>query len=147
LTPSQEEVMRTFAAVSIAVMIASPARASEKQYFSDSVSYACIGAERAAGSYITALSSANNGVVESALAHVAMITLTMPGCAMRPVKATVAAIERNGATSEVRYKAWVVRTLMEKPELFAGVAKAGYVEPDALFGALAGRLAEHYAAN
>ena len=30
---------------------------------------------------------------------------------------------------------------------FAGVAKAGYVEPDALFGALAGRLAEHYAAN
>jgi len=139
--------MRTFAAVSIAIMIASPARASEKQYFSDSATYACIGAARAAGSYIPALSSANSGVVESALAHVAMITLTMPGCAMRSVKANVRAIERNGATEEVRYKAWVVRTLMEKPELFAGVAKAGYDEPDALFGALAGKLAEYYAAN
>lgn len=139
--------MRTFAAVSIAIVIASPARASENQYFSDSATYACIGATRAAESYIPALSSPNNGVVESALAHVAMITLTVPGCAMRSVKANVTAIESNGVTEEVRYKAWVVRTLMEKPELFDGIAKAGYEEPDELFGALASKMAEYYAAH
>jgi hypothetical protein len=66
---------------------------------------------------------------------------------MRSVKANVTAIESNGVTEEARYKAWVVRTLMEKPELFDGIAKAGYEEPDELFGALASKMAEYYAAH
>jgi hypothetical protein len=36
---------------------------------------------------------------------------------------------------------------MEKPELFAGIAKAGYEEPDELFGELASKMAEYYAAH
>jgi hypothetical protein len=139
--------MRTLAAVTLAMMISSPASASEHLYFPDSATYASFGAAKAADSYMSALSSTNKGVVESALAHVAMITLTMPGCEMRSVKARVTAIECKGATEEVRYKAWVVRTLMEKPELFVGIAKAGYEEPDALFAALASKMAEYYAAN
>ena len=96
---------------------------------------------------MSALSSTNSGVVESALAHVAMVKLTMPDCEMKSVKAGVTAIERKGATEELRYKAWVVRTLIDNPNLFAGTAKAGYEGPDALFAALASRLAEYYAAN
>jgi hypothetical protein len=139
--------MRTLAAVTIAMMIASAAGASEHNYFSDSATYACIGATKAAESYVSPLSSTNTGVVESALAHVAMIKLTLPACEMRSVKASVAAIERKGETEEVRYKAWVVRTLMENPDMFVGVAKTGYDEPDALFAALASRIAEYYATN
>ena len=139
--------MRTLAAFAIAMVLASAASGSERRYFPDSAKYACLDATKAAESYIAALSSTNKGVVESALAHVAMIKLTMPDCEMRSVKASVTAIERNGMTAEVRYKAWVVRTLMEKPDLFAGLAKAGYEEPDELFGTLASKMAEHYAAN
>jgi hypothetical protein len=139
--------MRTFAAVAIAMMIASPASASEHNYFSDSATYASPGASKAAESYTSALSSGNTGVVESALAHVAMITLRVPDCVMISVKAKVASIEMRGMTEEVRYKAWVVRTLMDNPKLFVGIAKAGYEEPDALFAALASKLAEYYAAG
>jgi hypothetical protein len=139
--------MRTLATVTIAMMIASAASAAERSYFSDSATYACVGATKAGESYMSALSSTNTGVVESALAHVAMIKLTMPDCEMRSVKASVTAIESKGTTEEVRYKAWVVRTLMDNPDLFVGIAKAGYEEPDALFAALASTMAEYYAAN
>jgi hypothetical protein len=139
--------MRTLAAVTIAMMIASAASASEHHYFSDSATYSCLGSTKAAESYLSALSSTNRGVVESALAHVAMIKLIMPDCEMRSVKASVTAIESNGVTEEVRYKAWIVRTLMDNPELFVGIAKSGYEEPDALFAALARTMAEYYAAN
>ncbi len=139
--------MRILAASTIVMMIASAASATEKNYFSDSATYACLGATKAAKSYISALSSTNTGVVESALAHAAMITLTMPACDMTSVRGSVTAIETKGGTEEVRYKAWVVGTLMDNPKLFVGIAKAGYEEPDALFAALAGRMAEYYAAN
>jgi hypothetical protein len=139
--------MRTIAAVTVAMMIASAASASERNYFSDSATFACIGATKAAVSYLSALSSTNNGVVESALAHVAIIKLTMPDCEMGSIRARVTAIESRGVTKEVRYKAWVVRTLMDNPELFSGIAKAGYNDPDALFAALASKMAEYHAAN
>jgi len=139
--------MRTLAAVTAAVMIASTATASEHSYFSDSAAYACAGAAKSAGAYRSALASKNTGVVESALAQVAMFRLNMPECEMGQAKANVRAVESRGATPELRYKAWVVRTLMENPGLFAAVPKSGYAEPDALFAALAGTLAEHYAAR
>jgi len=139
--------MRALAAVTLAMLAASPAGASERHYFSDSAACACLGATKAAEAYMPALSSPNTGVVESALAHVAMITLTMPDCELRSVKARVKAIERKGVTAEVRYKAWVVRTLMDNPKLFVGIAKTGYEGPDALFAALAGTMAAYTAAN
>jgi hypothetical protein len=139
--------MKTLAAVAIAMMIVSTSSASDRNCFSDSATYARFGAAKAAEFYVPALSSSNEGVVESALAHLAMIKLNMPGCELRSVKAGVRAIERKGMSAEVRYKAWVVRTLMERPELFEGIARSGYDGPDELFGALASRMAEYYAAH
>ena len=139
--------MRALAAVTMAMLLASAASASERLYFSDSAACACLGATKAAESYLSALSSPNRGVVESALAHVAMITLTMPDCALRSVEEKVKAIESKGVTAELRYKAWVVRMLMDNPKLFVGIVKTGYEGPDALFAALEGRMAAYYAAN
>lgn len=139
--------MRALAAVTIAMMIASASRASGQNYFSDSTTYASVGAINAAEAYKSALSSSNKGVVESALAHVAMIKLTVPDCEMRSVKASITTIETKGATEEMRYKAWVVRALMDNSKLFVGIKKAGYDEPDALFGALSSKMAEYYRAN
>jgi hypothetical protein len=137
--------MRTLTAVTMAMMITSAATAAEGRYFSDSATYVRVGASNAARAYSAALASTNTGVVESALAHVAMIALTMPDSNMSTVKPRVAAIETRGFTKEVRYKAWVVRSLMDNPKLFAGMARSGYGDADALFAALAGRMAEHYA--
>jgi hypothetical protein len=139
--------MRTAAAVTIALIIASAAHATGRHGISDSARLASFGAAKAAEAYIAPLSSPNTGVVESALAHVARIKLIMPDCTMRSVKATVASIERNGATEELRYKAWVVRMVMDNPAQFAGIPKSGNDEPDALFALLAGRLAERPDAN
>jgi hypothetical protein len=146
-TRSQEDVMKTFTALTILIMMTSAAVAGERDYFSDSSRYARLGAANGAGSYLRALSSANRGVVESALAHVAMIILTMPDCGMTEITTVVAAIERKGSTKEVRYKAWVVKELMDNPGMFAGIAKERYAEPDALFAALEGRMAEYCAAR
>ncbi len=137
--------MRTIAAVTIAMMITSTAAASGRRCFSDSAAYAGIGAAKVAAAYTTALASTNRGIVESALAHVAMIALTIPDADMSSAKARVAEIEAKGGTEEVRYKAWVVRMSMENPNLFTGMARTGYEDPDALFAAMASRLAEYYA--
>lgn len=139
--------MKTPAVLALAILIAPAASAAGHTYFPDSARYAGANAAKAAGSYTSALRSANTGVVESAIAHVAMIKLTIPECDMTPVKGTIAAVEWRGSTRELRYKAWVVRTLLDNPELFAGIAKTGYTEPDALFGALEARMAEYYSAN
>ena len=139
--------MKTTAILALAMMMAPAASASGHTYFPDSARYARANPAKTAGSYNAALRSANAGVVESALAHVAMIKLTMPGCDIRPVAEAVSAVERRGASKELRYKAWIVRTLLDKPELFAGIAKTGYPEPDALFGALEVRMAEFTSAN
>ena len=139
--------MKTPAVLALAILIAPAASAAGHTYFPNSARYACSNAAKAAGLYIPALRSGNTGVVESALAHVAMIKLTIPACDMAPVKGTITAVERRGSTRELRYKAWIVRTLIDNPEEFAGVATTGYTEPDALFGALEVRMAEYCSAN
>lgn len=139
--------MKALAAVAVAMMITSAANATGRSYFSDSARYACVGAAKAAQAFKPALSSPNQGVVESALAHVAMIKLTIPECELRSVSAIISGIEVRGMTEELRYKAWIVRMLMDNPRMFGDVAKAGYEDPDALFAALASSLAAHYAAR
>ena len=139
--------MKTLAAVAVAVMIASAANAQVQNYFSDSARYACVRAMKAAEAYTPALSSPNDGVVESALAHVAMIKLTMPDCELNAVKGVISRIESKGTTEELRYKAWIVRMLMDNPMMFGDVARAGYEDPDALFAALASKMAAHYTSN
>jgi|GEM_PF-3065912 len=137
--------MKTLAVLTLGMMMAPAAGASGHTYFPDSATFACVNATNAAGSYRSALASKNIGVVESALAHVAMIALTVPACDVTKIEEAVAAIERRGSTEEIRYKAWLVRQLMDNREMFAGGTRGDYDGPDALFAALTGRMALHYA--
>ena len=90
--------------------------------------------------YAECLKSENDGVVESALAHVAMFKLMYPVKELAQLKREVDRIATRHSSNEIRYKAYVVASLFENPRLFAGEARTDYDSPDDLFAALSGQL-------
>ena len=116
-------------------------------YFASPTSYSHANTAKAERGYMACIATANDGVVESALAHVAMMKLAIPENDYRLLKSRVAEVARTAASPETRYKAFLTGTVLENPDIFAGVARTGYESADELFGALASRLGAYYAAK
>lgn len=140
--------MKTLTAV-IAMMIMATianagdnANASDKSYFSDAAAYKCINTTKIMNTYLSCLSSENEGVVESALAHVAMLKLMLPGCDFKAVNAKVAEVSLKAASAETRYKAFLTKTVLEEPGMFIRIEETRYSDADELFGALASKMSE-----
>lgn len=92
--------------------------------------------------YARCLHSDNDGVVESALAHTAMLKLMNPSAEFAVALPDVETVANINGSAEIRYKAYLVATLLRTPGLFTQVATTGYSSPDDLFAALAGRMHE-----
>jgi len=137
--------MKTTAAVLAAMMMAATVHAGEPGYFSESAKYTAVNKTAAEEAYCASLKSDNEGVKESALAHVAMLKLSTPVAGSREAKERVKEIARTASSSELRYKAFLVAMLLDHPEIFRNVARDGYGTPDELYAALASRLGEFYA--
>ena len=145
----EEDVMKTYT-VLVALMTlaaASTARSNEPGYFSSTASYSHTNIAKAERGYMACLATANDGVVESALAHVAMMKLAMPDGDYRTLESRVAEVARTAASPETRYKAFLTEMVLKDAKIFEGVATSGYESADGLFGALASRLGEYYAAR
>jgi hypothetical protein len=113
---------------------------SERGYFANVSRYAQVSTVWAEQGYLGCLQSNNEGVMESALAHVAMMKLAVPAGEYKALKTKVAQIARTAATPEVRYKAFLTAKVLEQPEIFRSVAREGYGTADDFFAALASRL-------
>ena len=140
------------AAFALAMMVAVTASnaqsmAAEQGYFADATKFepALIG--QAEKGYIDCLKSDNDGVVESALAHVAMIKLALPARGFKEVELQIARLVKNAATPELRYKAYVTLVVMQHPEIFGSVAQGDYRGSDELFGAMSSRLCNYTSAR
>jgi len=112
----------------------------QRGYFPDIVSIQQADYSIMEKKYAECLKSENDGVVESALAHVAMFKLMYPVKELAQLKREVDRVATRHSSNEIRYKAYVVASLFENPRLFAGEARTDYDSPDDLFAALSGQL-------
>ena len=145
--------MKTLTVVVAVTMMAATVKAQnvastpERSYFADAAEYQCINATKAADKYLACLSSENEGVVESALAHVAMMKVMVPACDYKALKTKVDEIVRSRASAETRYKAFLTKTVLEEPGMFDGMARGRYSDADGFFGAVASRMRDTFASR
>jgi hypothetical protein len=138
--------MRTAAVVAVMVIAAGVhAQSTEGTYFGDVRRYERIDLVRVGRAYAGALGSENGGVVESALAQAAMMKLVLPAADCHVVREMTRRIARTAGSQELRYKAHLTGMVLDEPEIFRGMHLEGYGAADELFGALASKLAKHYA--
>jgi hypothetical protein len=119
----------------------------ERSFFSDIVTIQRADYSKLEKRYAACLSSENDGVVEAALAHVAMFKLMYPVKNFGVLESAVKAVAAKNPSSEIRYKAYLVSSLFENPRQFASEACSNYYSPDELFGALASRVHEVVVSN
>jgi hypothetical protein len=122
------------------------AKVSES-YFSDVVSIQTAELATAERNYAACLASGNEGVVESALSHVAMMKLMYPVKEFAKLQRAVAKVESESPSQETRYKAYLVSALFNNPKQFASEARTDYNSPDELFGSLATRIHQVIVSN
>jgi hypothetical protein len=90
--------------------------------------------------YALALMSDNNGVIESALAQIAFISLCMPDFCTEEMQSRVSSLAVVGRTTVIRYKAYLTGLAIESPSLFVQETAAKYENGEAFFSAISKRL-------
>jgi hypothetical protein len=90
--------------------------------------------------FSAALESENDGVVESALAHVTRMKLCLPARRFPRLEAVVADLAKSGRTPAIRYKAYIAVLVFDSPELFMAEQAAEFGTPDELYAAISHRL-------
>ncbi len=141
--------MKTYKAIAAALAVASlPALgqpATNRQsgtdgYFCRAESYKTIDLSKANRNYARCLRSDNDGIVESALAHVAYMRLVLPGADLRDVRKTVESIANSDRTPVVRYKAYLASMVFVSPDLFRQAPDIPFANGDEFFAAVDYRL-------
>ena len=141
--------MKKYTVVAALMMLAAVAYSQndETGYFAHPASYSHATAPKAERNYLACLSSTNEGVIESALAHVAMMKLMLPEGNYASLTSRVTELTRTAASPELRYKAFLTESVLANPSTFVTLARTGYATPDEFFGAVASRLGEYYSAR
>ena len=140
--------MKTYTVLFALTILAatSYARSDEHGYFADPSGYRDASFARAERGYLACLATTNDGVIESALAHVAMMKLEVPDADYSLLESRVAGVARTAASPETRYKAFLTGMVLTSPDILKGF-RTGYDTADEFFGAIASRLGEYYAAR
>ncbi|MEO8168435.1 MAG: hypothetical protein ABI623_09315 [bacterium] len=126
-------------AVALSTGVQAQNSTNEPAYFSDLIALQSASTATVEKGYMYSLRSENEGVVESALAHIASLKLAYPVKEFGKLRSEIQKIARTHASQEVRYKAFLVASLLKNPWQFAADARVEYATPDELFGALATR--------
>jgi len=95
---------------------------------------------QAVRNYAQGLTSDCNGVVESALAHTALLRILKPRLDLREIQATIAGLSESGRTPVIRYKAYLATMVFESPASFAGEMKSESIESDQFFSEIAAKV-------
>lgn len=120
--------------------VAAFSQTNSSSYFSVPNSIRESNLSKAEKQYFSCLKSVNDGVVESALAHVAMLKLMNPDRDFASVAPVVDMVAGKNSSPEIRYKAYLVSNVLRNPELFSGDTRTDYESPDELFSVLASRM-------
>ena len=92
--------------------------------------------------YAPALASANDGVVESGIAHSVNAKIALPGGEFDRIRTALGSLAVCGRTPAIRYKAYLAGLVLDNPAMFAGTDPRGFLTTDQLFASLSDRVKE-----
>jgi hypothetical protein len=143
----QEDVMKLHVAMLGAGLLLAAYGASagdmtrnEKAYFGGVANGPGATIESITKNYGVCLRSSTEGVVQSALAHVAYMKLTRPDLDLTGLEVEINRLAVFGPTQEVRINAHLVSLVFDSPKVFKALDLAGIDSPNTLFAAIAGRV-------
>ena len=119
----------------------------EHSYFTNAAKYGPTVIAMAEKGYANSLKCENEGVVESALAQVTVMKITLPTRAFKGLEAEIAKLVKNACTPELRYKAYLAQVAMQHPEIFTTVSVQSFKNNDELFGEMSNRLISYSSAR
>lgn len=128
------------ATVSAMGQISTPKTPQQWPCLSSAADYQTANIPVAKRNYLWTLQSENDGVVESALAHVTHMRIMLPQEDMKDIEAVLNQLANSGRTPVIRYTAYLATQVFAGPELFRGIAGTDYESVDQFFTALASRL-------
>lgn len=137
--------MKTLAMVAAAmVFMAAPAMqaqsTADEKYFPDPAVYKTANIPVALKAFYSCLTTNNEGVQESAMAHLTMLKLMMPSVAEEAITHRLEALSTDAPAPGTRFKAYIASQVYRTPELFANERENNYRNGEELFNALAVRL-------
>jgi hypothetical protein len=96
--------------------------------------------QNAITNYRAALNSANDGIVESAIANLSYIRIALPQLDLRKSHAAIANLTESGRTPVIRYKAYLAMLVFENPESYMSSLKTEFTESDKFFSSVASQV-------
>jgi hypothetical protein len=135
--------MKTYAVLVAALLFTSLGSAQEVKYFSDLRYHQKANLEKAVDHFTECLKSSNEGVVESALAHIARMKLYLPERRFDSLAERICLLSTEGPTPRIRYEAYLVCSLFTTTALFSAESRMEFNDPGELFTALSRKLQEN----
>jgi hypothetical protein len=89
--------------------------------------------------YVACLASANDGVVESAIANSVRMKWAIPAVEFDGIRSKLGTLAARGKTAAIRYKAYLAGLVYEDPATFALENARGYEFDEVLFAAVSAR--------
>jgi len=135
--------MKTRNLVLAGLMLAGITAGSNAQsYFSSTFVTGSAQKARIVRNYLACLGSANEGTVESALAHIAALKLRNPRIDLSDFNDAVTHLSREASTPLIRYKAYLTGAVLDNVALFADESCKAYTEADEMYLAVSSRLSQ-----
>lgn len=131
--------MKTLMMLTLAAAITTSAAAHDR-YFSDAQRHRAVDLAPVAVRYMQALTSENEGVVCSALAHATWMKLMVPERSFTDLQASINSLAATGKTSEIRYRAYLASMVFDRPALFKGEEAKEFENGDDMFASVSHRI-------
>jgi hypothetical protein len=112
----------------------------EPPYFAEMSSHSHDYLQKAIKNYALALTSANDGVVESSIAHLTFFRISLPQIDLKEIRATMVDLAESGRTPVIRYKAYLATIAFESPASFVRALNAESAESDQFFSGIASQV-------
>lgn len=112
----------------------------EKRYFSSLESHQKADLNTLRKNYKASLGSENDGVIESAIAHVVRMKMYLQAEDFSDLKGTIDWLAVSGRTPAIRYKAYLASLVLDNPGWFKEECCTEYAGTEEMFTALAKRL-------
>ena len=116
------------------------AQSGSHDYFSTPASHRSVDIEKAQSAYKCCLEATNPGVQESAIAHLVWLKMQRPDAELTPLRACLDRLAVSGATTAVRYRAYLATLLLDSPGIFTGLEGQTFDTDVELFDAMSSRL-------
>jgi ribonucleotide reductase alpha subunit len=122
------------------LLMAGTTAAAQPGYFSTLERHRSADLQKAACQYAHDLKSGNEGVTESAIAHVIRMKLFVPDLSCPELEMGLRMLAVTGDTPAVRHRAYLATLVFDSPALFKEEAARTYESPDEIFRSVASRV-------